>query len=458
MHICVPLLLAALPCLAAAQTPLTPEQAREEQAYTIGVQAYIYGYPLVEMYRVRHTRVYDPASKNRARLNQFTHGRRLRDHTDTLVVFPNNDTLYSSAFLDLAPEPVVLHLPEMNGRYHVWQCMDFYTNNFAHIGRRTTGTRAGAFAIVGPGWKGTLPAGLPHYDSPTNAVWLLGRILVDGKEDLPAVQLLQDRCTLTPLSAWRKEKPPAAVPKPDPPAYDLAEPLKFFELMNVALHENPPPAREAALLSLFGQLGVGPERNFAIGDLDPALARGLRRAIATGQQIIAAAPISGPRPTDGWAAPLPHIGRFGDDYLYRAVVARSLLAALCPEEAIYFQTHVDAQKRRLSGEQRYLLRLEKGQQPPVDAFWSLTVYRAPEGFLAANPIARYAIGDRTRGLKYDSDGALVIYLQADSPGADRESNWLPTPRGEFYLGLRCYLPRPEITEGRWRPPPVQRMD
>jgi hypothetical protein len=452
---------AALPLSLFAQAeaamPLTLEQAREEQAYTIGVQATIYGYPLVEMYRVRPARVSDPANKNRAHLNQFSHGRRLRDPTDTQVVFPNNDTLYSSAFLDLAAEPVILHVPDTNGRYHVFQFMDFYTNNFAHVGKRTTGTKGSDVAVVGPGWKGTLSAGLRRIDSPTNAVWLLGRTLVDGKEDLPAVHALQDRYTLTALSAWgKKEQPAPADARSAPPAYDLSDPLKFFEILNAALSENLPPAREAALMSLFAQVGVGPGKGFTISELDPAVAKGLRRAIEKGRQIITAAPIPGPKPTEGWAAPLPHIGRFGDDFLYRAVVVQSLLAALCPEEAIYFQTYVDDQARRMNGQHRYVLRFEKGQLPPVEAFWSITLYRAPEGLLAANPIDRYSIGDRTKGLRYGPDGSLEITIQQESPGADKESNWLPTPKGEFYLGLRCFLPRQEITAGLWKPPSVKR--
>jgi hypothetical protein len=437
--------------------PLTAEQAREELAYAVGVQAYVYGYPLVEMYRVRHARVFDPANEHRSRLNQFAHARRLRDHTDTQVVFPNNDTLYSSAFLDLAREPVILHVPDTNGRYYVFQFMDFRTNNFAFVGKRTTGTKEGTFAVVGHGWKGNLPQGMPRIDAPTNAVWLLGRILVDGKDDLAAVHTLQDRCTLTLLSDWGKEKPAPPRPLPDLPAYDPSDPLTFFELLNAVLRENPPPPREAALMSLFGQIGLGPDRNFRVRDLDPAVARGLRRAVEKGRQIIAATPATATPTTDGWAVPLPHVGAFGDDFLYRAAVARRMLAALTPEEAIYFRTDVDDRKRPLHGGQRYRIRFEKGQLPPVDAFWSVTLYRAPEGFFAANAINRYSIGDRTKGLQYNADGSLDLYVQHESPGAEHESNWLPAPKGEFYLGLRCFLPRPEVVKGTWKPPAVQRL-
>src|SRR5262249_55561183 len=183
----------------------------------------------------------------------------LRGPGDTKVVFPNNDTLYSSAWLDLSQGPLVLHVPDTGDRYFVMQFMDFYTNNVAFVGKRTTGTKESDFAVVGPDWKGRLPAGLKRVDSPTNGVWLLGRILVRGKDDLPAVHALQDRCTLTPLGAWlRKEKPTPFIPKTEPPAHDLSEPLNFFRFLNLALTENSPPAREAALMSQFGQVGVGP--------------------------------------------------------------------------------------------------------------------------------------------------------------------------------------------------------
>src|SRR5262249_23083345 len=161
-------------------------------------------------------------------------------------------------------------------------------------------------------WKGTLPDGVKRLDSPTNAVWLLGRTLIDGKEDLPAVHALQDQYALTRLSVRDKNAQPApTVAMPDPPAYDLSDPLKFFAFINSVLRETPPPGREAALMSLFGWIGVGPDKRFTIAELDPAVARGLRRAVEKGQQIIAAAPIPGQKPTEGWAAPLPHIGQFG---------------------------------------------------------------------------------------------------------------------------------------------------
>ncbi len=439
-----------------AAKPLTREQSSEEYAYTIGVQAYIYGYPLVEMYRVRYTRVFNPAAKNRTPLNQFYHIRQLHDHTATTVIGPNNDTLYSSAWLDLAKEPIVLDVPDTKGRYYVMHFMDFYTNSFAFVGKRATGTKPGSYAITGPGWNGKLPEKLTRIESPTNAVWLLGRTLVDGKDDLPAVHALQDQYLLTPLSSWGKKEKPSPPPLPDFPAYDLSEPLKFFELLNVALGENPPPAREAALMSLFGQIGVGPERVFKVSELDAPTAKGLRRAIERGQQIIASRRV-GDVPVNGWVPPQAHLGKFGDDYLYRASVAKFGLAATSRDETHNFVIGMSDQQP-LKGGRKHVLRFEKGQLPPVDAFWSVTMYHAPAGFLVDNPIQRYSIGDRTKGLRYGEDGALEIYIQHESPGKDKESNWLPAPKGDFALALRCYLPRKTISDGTWKPPPVKQVE
>lgn len=454
-------ILAALPQRTAAQQQaLSPQDhAAEEYAYTLGVQAYVYGYPVVEMYRTRYGHVF-AANATHPGLNRFRHVRDLAGPSSTSVVAPNNDTLYSSAWLDLAQQPVVLDVPDTNGRYYVFQFMDFYTNNFAFVGKRSTGTTPGSFAIVGPNWKGTLPAGVKRIDAPTNAVWLLGRTLVDGRADLDAVRAIQDRCLLTPLTAWRTTAP-AVSPGPGtpPPPYDPSDPLKFFEILNAGLTENPPPAREAALMGLFGTIGVSPGKAFKIDQLNPATARGLRRATEEGPKVIQGR--SGElsqSTTPGWRVPQANLGAFGDDYPFRAIVAKIGLAALSPEEAMYFHAVADAQGRPLHGSRRYVLRFEKGQVPPVEAFWSLTMYRRPGRFLVDNPINRYSIGDRTPGVRSLPDGALEIYVQRESPGKDREANWLPAPEGDFDIALRCYLPRKAIRDGVWKLPVVQAIE
>lgn len=452
------LITAILPAMAPAAPPepISAEQAREEYAYTLGVQAYIYGYPLVEMYRVRHKAVFDPANKNRTPLNQFRHMRALFNHTAATVVAPNNDTLYSSAWLDLAQEPLVLEVPDTQGRYYVMQFMDFYTNNFAYVGKRATGTKPGRYAITGPNWHGALPKGLRQIQAPTNAVWLLGRTLVDGQDDLPAAHAIQDQYRLTPLSAWHKKARPDSAPAAPPPAYDPGDPLRFYEWLDNALSENPPPAREAALMSLFGQIGVGPGKAFQAASLDQPTANGLRRAVDVAPRLLAS--LSSGQPANGWQAFLAHTGRFGDDYRYRAYVAKTALASNSPEEAYNYSIHLDSQGEPLNGNRKYVVRFEPGQLPPVEAFWSLSLYRFPSLFFAENPLARYSLGDRSRELRYAKDGSLEIYIQQTSPGEDKASNWLPAPVEDIALVLRCYLPRPAISNGAWIPPAVIRVE
>jgi hypothetical protein len=438
--------------------PLTAEQLREEEAYSIGVTAYVYGYPLVEMYRTRYQRVYNPTVKERTPINQFRHVKQLLDPSHTAVVSPNNDTLYSSAWLDLKSEPIILHVPDTRGRYYVFQVMDFYTNNIASIGKRTTSTKEGNFAFVGPGWKGTLPEGVQRLDSPTRAVWLLGRTLVDGPKDLPAVHALQKQYTLTPLRNWNKQKPDEpSVEKDAPPPFDLSNPLNYFQMLNHALHENPPPAREAALMSVFGRIGVGPDKVFRPKELDAATAKGLERAIKVGEQMIAASQQLRTR-SDGWYWPLGGIGKYGDNYPLRAEVARTALASLSPEDAIYISGVADDRGELLDGQRRYVLRFEKGQLPPVEVFWSLTMYRLPQRLLVENPLKRYSIGDRTQGLRYNPDGSLELFIQHESPGKEKESNWLPAPPGEFNLILRTYVPKKALLDGTWKLPAIKRVD
>lgn len=445
-----------------APAAMSADLAREEYAYTLGVQAWIFGYPSVEMFRVRHHAVFDTANPTRTPINEFRHRRELLGPLATTVVAPNNDTLYSSAWLDLSREPIVLDVPDTGGRYYVMQFMDFYSNNFAYVGKRSTGTGAGSYVIAGPEWRGALPGGTRRIDAPTNEVWLLGRTLVDGKDDLPAVYAIQDHYRLTPLGRWLKGErgsADAAVPPdvPSPPAFDLKDPLNFFAILDAALKANPPPARDAGLMNLLAPIDVGPDKTFKESDLDAATAKGLRRALEMAPQLIAALPT--PRPNfNGWLGFANSTGNFGADYLYRAYIARFALAANDPAEAHNFSTVTDAKGQKLNGSRRYRLRFDAGNLPPVDAFWSLTLYGVPGGMLVDNPIARYSLGDRSKQLQYGKDGSLEIYVQHDSPGPEHESNWLPAPEGDFNLSLRCYMPKPQLISDRWAPPSVEPLE
>lgn len=426
------------------------DDLREEEAYSLGVLAVIYGYPVAAMYRMRYSFCFDPNVPIRTPLNAFRHRRRLLDSSFRAVVSANNDTLYSSAWLDLSAGPVLLEMPEFGDRYHSFHLMDMYTNSFAVLHRRRPESPA-VVALVGPGWDGDLPQGVARRDCPTNACWLIARILVDGPADVPAVNALQEACRLVPLYP---DRPLATGPAP---AWDPALPLRFFSCLNAALLENPPPAREAALLSVLRRIGVGPDAALDPESSDPAVARGLARALDTGHRIITEADSRPGRTINGWYLPPADLGEFGVDYLFRAEVAMKWTAPVPTSEAVYMLTECDSTGAPLDGAASYRLRFEADGLPPAESFWSLTLYRLPGRHFHANPLRRYALGDRTPGIRREADGSLEILIQRESPGPERESNWLPAPAGPFNLILRGYLPRPEFLRGEWTPPAVEAL-
>ncbi len=435
-------------------------QARENYAYSIGVQAYVYGLAAVIMERTERQFVATPGMGH-APVNQFGFSTELATPDSAIFVSPNEDTLYNSAWLELGREPMVLHVPDTGGRYYVEELLDAYTNNFGSIGRRMTGTGGGDFAITGPGWNGTLPAGMQEIMSPTNTTWVVGRILVDGKEDLPAAMVLQKRFTLTPLSQFGK---PGTVTGNETlagfgkstPSPDAQGRLEFFEELRVALKNNPPPAGEAALMAMFSQIGLLKNETPYGSDMDPATAAGLARAVRDGEQIVMAtfASPKGSKDINGWNYST-NIGTYGYNYMARAAVAQGGLAANVPQEAVYPKAQADSDGRPLNGANRYVIHFDGGNLPPVNAFWSVTLYNATTYMLVPNPIGRYAIGDRTPGLKYGPDGSLDLYIQRMAP-AGNESNWLPSSDGDLYLILRMYQPRQEVLNGTYPIPPVVR--
>jgi hypothetical protein len=427
-------------------------------SYTIGVQAYIYGLAPVIMQRTEQTMTTTPGPGH-APVNQFGHIRHLATPNETDVVSPNSDTLYSTAWVELGKEPIVLHVPDTAGRYYVMQMLDAYTNTFAYVGRRVTGTGEGNYAIIGPDWNGSLPDGVKAIKSPTNTVWIIGRILVNGPKDVSNVTALQDRLTLTPLSQFGMPSGAGetqARPYSDKlqPSRDAQERLKFFEEMRVALKNNPPPKGEEALMAIFNRIGLGRNATPYGNETDPAIAEGLAQAIPVGNQIAndAWTNMKG-SDNNGWTYKTD-IGTYGYDYLTRAAVAEGGLGANLPEEAVYPKAQADSDGKPLSGASQYVIHFAAGKTPPVDAFWSLTLYNASTFMLVANQIDRYAIGDRTQGLKYNADGSLDIYIQHDPPLDD--SNWLPAPEGDFYLILRMYQPKPGVLNGTYQIPPVKK--
>lgn len=436
---------------------------REEYAYTLGVQAFIFGFPWIYLPSQRWDWVTQPKPPGNvtpyAPLNHFNHIRVLTDATYRGGGMPNNDTLYSTAWVDVGTEPVILSHPDMGNRYFTFELASMDSDNFDYVGKRTTGSNAGHFALVGPGWTGKLPEEVkPVAPSRTDTVLILGRTLVDGPADVPTVNAIQDQYKLTPLSYWgrRDAELPASrdVWRPFDPTTD---PLAEWKTMNKAMTENPPEPRLDKLLGLFATVGVGPNQD--IDGLDDATKRGLARAAAKGRTLMEGAVASGLLGVraNNWSIPFNTIGRAGlaDDWLLRAAVqCMAGMVANDPAEAMYLNTGLDSAGRLFEGENQYVLRFAPGGLPKVKEFWSLTLYDPTYNF-TPNPMNRYSIGDRTQGLQQDSDGGLTIYIQSTSPGADKESNWLPaTQQGLFLLVLRTYGPSDEILNQRWAPPAV----
>jgi hypothetical protein len=431
----------------------------------IAADAYVFGYPLILMDVTRRlgTATAQPGGM-RAPANQFAHMRAFPDATFTDVVTPNADTLYSSAWLDLAAEPIVLDVPDMADRYYLMPMLDAWTNVFASPGTRTTGNGSGSFAIVGPKWSGTLPPGLKPIKAPTNTVWIIGRTRANGKEDIAAVNAIQDRYTLTPLSVWAKQpRAPrdagdtSADPLIDtktPPVEQVAkmDAAAFFSRLNALMIANPPTVDDGPDLARFEALGIGPGKALDIKGLDPVLDAGMK--LAQARLTAEAAKPHGIR-VNGWETPPASMGRYGQDYLWRAVVAVVGLGANVPEDAIYPRATTDVSNEPLNGRNKYVVRFAEGALPPVKAFWSVTMYNAKQAFVD-NPIGRFVVSDHD-SLSFGDDGSLTLYVQHESPGRDRESNWLPAPADSFNLVLRLYWPTRAILDGEWRPPAIERL-
>lgn len=449
--------------------------ARDDYLFSLALQACISCWPLYEMQRMRAATSArkapglgfagaSPESGERW-CNLFTMERELLTAGKSRVVMPNNDTLYVNAWIDLSAGPVVISVPDTGSRYYVLGMLDYYTNPYAHVGTRTTGNGAGSVLLSGPGWNGEVP---PEHQpegrqlrSATNWVWIIGRLLVDGAHDVPAVNALQDQFRIQALDDWRagRDSPPRRFDSRFAPRAPFSVD-RFLAMVNDALQMCPPSERHAALMAQFAPLGFGPDAPAPVPqDARQALERACLRSQALldspEQQVFG----SGSNDAQhGWRQPITLGQDFGDDLLLRAFVSRQSIGALETREAAYPRCDTDADGALLSGEHAYAIRFAPDQTPPVDAFWSITLYRASDYFLVPNVIERYAIGDRTPGLVRDADGGLTITVAHTAPlDNTQRANWLPAPGDRFFLCLRAYLPRPEMHDGRYRLPDPQRM-
>jgi hypothetical protein len=445
----------------AAQTaPLT-----QREADAIALDAYVFFYPLVTMDVTRRVSTNIEAGKKPGFGPQatFHHLREYPSVDFREVVRPNFDTLYSLAWFEVSREPVIFSVPDTGDRYYVAPIYDMWTDAYAAPGKRTTGTKAANFAIVGRGWSGTLPRGVERVESPTSFGWIIIRTQTNGPKDYAAVHKVQDGFRLTPLSQWGKPAQARAPFTPDP-KIDMSEPLsqvnrmaasQYFTYAAELMKANPPHATDWSTITRMKRLGIVPGQSFDVAQASPIVRQALEKAPQAALALMKAKFPTMARVTNGWQMNTDSIGVYGNYYLKRAIVTMVGLGANSPDDAVYPVLVADAEGKPINGDSNYVLHFNKDELPPVDAFWSITMYDQA-GFQSANPINRYAIGDRDQ-LTYNADGSLDLYMQHESPGKDKESNWLPSPRGPLGVTMRLYAPRLPVLDGSWNPPAVRRV-
>ncbi|HQR38089.1 MAG TPA: DUF1254 domain-containing protein [Blastocatellia bacterium] len=433
-----------------------------QELVQIATDAYVYGYPLITMEYTRRVSTNLAAPEgDKAPMGQFAKLRQYPDASFNAVTAPNADTLYSTAWLDLTTEPYILSVPDMGDRYFLLPMLDGWTNVFQVPGQRTTGDKPQKYAITGPNWKGgTLPEGVTEYKAPTNMVWILGRTYCSGTpEDYAAVHKLQDEMTLVPLSAYGKPYTPPAG-KVDA-SIDTKTAVRtqvnslsteaYFKELATLMKANPPAAADAPILARMAKIGLVPGQDFDASKWDAATTTAMAGVPkAAFEQIMASFKTAGTN-ENGFVF-TTKTGIYGTDYLQRALITAVGLGANRPEDAIYPTSEADATGQPYDGANKYVVHFDKGQLPPVKGFWSLTMYNA-DYFFVANPINRYSISAR-QNLKPNADGSIDLYIQNASPGADKESNWLPAPTGKFILMFRFYWPEDAIINGTWKVPAV----
>jgi hypothetical protein len=443
-----------------------PAGLSEADAMAIATETYIYGYPLITMEMTRRvmTNVMKPEGTH-GPMGQFVKMREYPTAAFKDVTAPNADTLYTVAWVDVSKEPWVLSIPDMKDRYFLFPLLSGWTDVFQVPGKRTTGTKAQTYAITGPGWTGTLPEGVTEYKSPTGIVWILGRIYCTGTpQDYKAVHALQDQFAIVPLSAYGK---PYTPPEGKVDAnIDMKTPVReqvnkmdagaYFKLLADLMKTNPPAAADAPMIEKMAKIGILPGQGFDIGKLDPAVAKGLQGAPKAAQEKIMAHFGTAGTSVNGWIF-TTKTGLYGTDYIQRALITAIGLGANRPQDAVYPTSEKDAEGNPYDGANKYVMHFDKGQMPPADGFWSLTMYNA-EYFFVANKLNRYTLSSRDK-FKLNKDGSVDLYIQKDMPGKDKVANWLPAPEGKFILMMRLYWPRetpPSIIDGSWKPPVVKK--
>jgi hypothetical protein len=448
------------------------QDAKELEAFETAKDAYVYAYPLLTMEFTRRnsTNVAAPEGSF-APMGQFAKLREYPNASFNTITAPNADTLYTIVWLDVSKEPWVVSIPDLKGRYALFPMLDGWTDVFQDPGKRTTGTGAQKYAITGPGWSGTLPAGVTEYKSPTGMVWLLGRIYCTGTpDDYKAVHALQDQMSAVPLSSYGKPytPPPGTVdPSVDKKVavrdqVNAMDGASYFKLFAELMKTNPPSADDGPMVAKLAKIGIVPGQDFDASKLEPSVAAGIAKAPKPAQDRIAAWIKEGVAAGDaklenGWMF-TTKTGLYGTNYLQRAMITWIGLGANRPQDAIYPTSEGPEIVSKYNGANKYVLHFDKGQMPPVDGFWSVTMYNA-QYFFVDNPLNRYNVSQRNKFIT-NADGSTDIYIQADSPGKAKEANWLPAPKDDFILMMRLYWPKekdPSILNGSWKIPGVKKV-
>jgi hypothetical protein len=452
--------------LAAACAPATAATGpvTEEEAHSIAVDAYLYFYPIVTMDVTRKQLTNQKPSPGGigGPMNSFANVGAFPTADMRVVVRPNFDTLYSSGWLDLTAEPMVVSAPDTGGRYYLLPMLDMWTDVFASPGWRTTGTQAANFLVTPPGWSGKVPDGFTQINAPTPYVWIIGRTKTDGPADYEAVHKIQDGYRITPLSQWGQGTVPPEV-KIDP-SIDMKTPPKvtvdtmkagqFFAYAAELLKLHPPHSTDQPIIARLRRIGFEVGKNFDLDKADPGVKTGLESAPEAAQQLMQWKIPTMARVANGWSMNTDTMGVYGNYYLKRGIVAQVGLGANLPEDAIYPLNLVDDTGKQLDGASNYTIHFDKGQMPPAEAFWSITLYDN-DGFQVANPLNRFAVSS-WMPFRYNPDGSLDLYFENESPGTDKEANWLPAPKGPYNLTMRIYAPEADALTGKWNPPPVMK--
>jgi hypothetical protein len=446
--------------------PAPAQSVSEQEASEIAKDAYVYAYSLVlmDVSFKQFTNYAEPTGiVTQAPFNQFSHARAFPPADFKTVVRPNVDTLYSSANLDLGPEPLVLSVPATD-RFFQLPLLSMWTDVFAVPGTRTTGRNtAREFLLVGPNWRGEAPAGVEIIRSPTRFVGIGGRTQTNGVADYDAVHRIQAGYKLTPLSAWGKDTyfppkgkvdPAIDMKTPPPVQVEKMDAATYFGRLAELLKDNPPGPFDYPIIHRLERVGFKVGQNFDLNGAPSQIKQAFERASVDGKALVAqAAKQAGGEGQKGWVY-TTRSGAYGVDYLYRAAIALCCLGENLPQDAVYPSLSTDSEGRPLDGNSQYVLHFEKGKFPPVNAFWSVTAYDT-EGYFIPNALNRLALGDRDK-LAINPDGSLDLYIQAAPPGGEKEANWLPIAKKPFTLLMRLYSPKSEFLAGAWTPPPVQK--